>query len=88
MFTSSFRKNLVSNIRSFFKTTMDTLDIVQGHAEQAVDMFYKGSTGVQKQCLEVFKEWLKESKKFRDQMRKLTEDYLDSIEKILKESEE
>ena len=87
MFTSSFQKNLVHNIRSFFKTTMDTLDIVQGHAEHAVDMFYEGSAGVQRQCLEVFREWLKESKKFRDQMRKLTEDYLDSIERVLKGSE-
>ncbi len=83
MFYMSFPRDVVSNIKSFFKTTMDTLDIVQAQTEKIIDMFYSSGVEAQKEYIKLFKEWLKRSKEMRDNLRRTTEEYLNSFEELV-----
>ncbi len=88
MFRLNLQKEIISNIRSFFRTTMETLDLVQNQTERVIDFFCSQGAGFQEEYLKVLKEWLERTRDMREEFMKMTEDYLISIEKTVLSGDE
>ncbi len=83
MIDLDLQKQIILNIRTLFKTTMEALDLAQNHTEKVIDFFCSQGKGLQNEYVSVLREWLNRAKSMRDDFRSITESYLSSIERVL-----